>query len=499
MNNYEFINYINAKLVCENISKPNYNYFVNIGPLFGYTDECSLYLILNDKLKEDYEGHEVYTLLNSLDKDNWFEILYNGLDTYKPGEDYKFSESLYNLIQQEINNKNNITSQSPTCNNNIYDEQIDGIVSCNVDIVTDKIYNAKEYELNIDFENTNNCVGYITFEILDTAIITDNLNNRVLVESNYLTKNNENGMILHNGLKYNYNILFTLPGIYNYQIKVFNSITHEVIGYKYGEINVLDNGNKENYVLPNYIYYTEEYGIEPNTVDWSRMNHDSNTSLVNIEYYEKLNKINNSQFGKDELDNFYITFCKFILDNTMLDIYTENNYIYLSVLQYYANGKTDYAQTGLYTILNSTYGVVTTNKYSSCGCTSTKSTTNDKTCLDLYKDAMAEHLKNMLADIKFYEDWFYLNNEEYNKVIVDGLITLIDEFLSLNYSLNFDKSKVSKCNCDSITEPNNCNIRIIEDYKQVLNWIKNNKTEENTNKIKIYGSSFGELLPNLQF
>ena len=86
-----------------------------------------------------------------------------------------------------------------------------------------------------------------------------------------------------------------------------------------------------------------------------------------------------------------------------------------------------------------------------------------------------------------------------NKVIVDGLITLIDEFLSLNYSLNFDKSKVSKCNCDSITEPNNCNIRIIEDYKQVLNWIKNNKTEENTNKIKIYGSSFGELLPNLQF
>ena len=123
MNNYEFINYINAKLVCENISKPNYNYFVNIGPLFGYTDECSLYLILNDKLKEDYEGHEVYTLLNSLDKDNWFEILYNGLDTYKPGEDYKFSESLYNLIQQEINNKNNITSQSPTFNNNIYDEQ----------------------------------------------------------------------------------------------------------------------------------------------------------------------------------------------------------------------------------------------------------------------------------------------------------------------------------------------------------------------------------------
>jgi hypothetical protein len=497
MNNYEFINYINAKLICENTY--NANYFVNIGPLFGYKDDCSLYLMLNDKLKKQYEGNEVYTLINSLNKDNWFEILYNGLDTYKPGEDYKLSESLYNKIQQEINNKNNITNQSPTFNNDIHNENIEGFINCNVDIVTNEIYNGKEYELNITLENTNNCIGYVTFEILDTAIIKDNLDNRVLVESNYITKNGSTGILLNNELEYNYNILFTLPGLYNYQIKVCNAVTHEVIGYKYGEFNVLDNGNKENYVLPNYIYYTKEYGIEPNTVDWSRMSNDSNSSLVNIEYYEKLNKINNSQFTKDELDNFYITFCKFILDNTMLDIYTENNYIYLSVLQYYANGKTDYAQTGLITMLNSAYGAVTTNTYSSCGCNNNKSTSNDKTCVDLYKDAMTERLKIMLGDIKFYEDWLYLNNTEYNKVIVDGLITLIDEFLSLNYSLNFDKSKMSKCNCDSITEPNNCNIRIIEDYKQVLNWIKNNKTEENTNKIKICGSSFGELLPNLQF
>ena len=149
--------------------------------------------------------------------------------------------------------------------------------------------------------------------------------------------------------------------------------------------------------------------------------------------------------------------------------------------------------------MNATYGAVTTNTYSSCGCSSSKSTTNDKTCLDLYKDAMAEHLKKMLGDIKFYEDWFYLNNEEYNKVIITGLTALIDEFLSLNYLLNFDKSKMSKCNCDTISDSNNCNVKIIEDYKNVLNWIKDNKTEENTNKIKVYGESFGELLPNLQF
>ena len=499
MNNYEFINYINAKLVCENISKPNYNYFVNIGPLFGYTNDYSLFLILNDKLDKEYNGHEVYTLLNSLNKENWFEILYNGLDTYKPGEDYKFSESLYNKIQEELNKKHNITDQSPTFNNNIHNENISGTVNCDFSILSDEIYTNKEYQLNIAFENANDCVGYITFDILNTAVITNELNDRLFVDSNYISKNGESGMILSNSLEYNYNILFTLPGIYNYQIKVINAITKEVIGYKYGEINVLNDGNKEIYVLPNYIYYTPEYGIEPNTVDWSRMIHDSNSSLVNIEYYQKLNKINNSQFTKDELDNFYITFCNFILNNTMLDIYTENNYIYLSVLKYYANGKSDYAQTGLYTILNATYGAVTTNTYSSCGCSSSKSTTNDKTCLDLYKDAMAEHLKKMLGDIKFYEDWFYLNNEEYNKVIITGLTALIDEFLSLNYLLNFDKSKMSKCNCDTISDSNNCNVKIIEDYKNVLNWIKDNKTEENTNKIKVYGESFGELLPNLQF
>ena len=86
----------------------------------------------------------------------------------------------------------------------------------------------------------------------------------------------------------------------------------------------------------------------------------------------------------------------------------------------------------------------------------------------------------------------------YNANVVDELIKLIDEFISLEYSLEFEK-KMSKCNCEQISNVNNCNKETILKYKEVLNFIKENKIEENTNKIKVYGEAFGELLPNLQF
>ena len=108
----------------------------------------------------------------------------------------------------------------------------------------------------------------------------------------------------------------------------------------------------------------------------------------------------------------------------------------------------------------------------------------------------------MLGDIEFYKDWFMLSNPEdkgtYNENVVDELIKLIDEFISLEYSLQFEK-KMSKCNCEQISDVNNCNKETILKYKEVLNWIKENKIEENTNKIKVYGEAFGELLPNLYF
>jgi hypothetical protein len=197
-----------------------------------------------------------------------------------------------------------------------------------------------------------------------------------------------------------------------------------------------------------------------------------------------------------------MTFSKIILDNTSLDIYSQDNYIYYNVLNYYSNGSSDDTQSGIQLILGSTFGSTTINSYSSCGCNNSSKTLTDTSCLNLYKNAMKEYLVKMLGNKDFYNNWFLLSEEgiqsQYNALVVDKLINLIDEFLSLNYNLQFDK-KMSKCNCEQITPESDCNLNIIKNYKLVLEYIKNNTIDMNVNKIKVYGEAFGELLPNLQF
>ena len=74
----------------------------------------------------------------------------------------------------------------------------------------------------------------------------------------------------------------------------------------------------------NYISYYKSYD-GPNNKD-----------MMNIEYFHKRNIIALNSFSQEELDNFYLTFCNIILTNTDFSgIYTENNYIYRSVLDYY--------------------------------------------------------------------------------------------------------------------------------------------------------------------
>lgn len=367
MTNYQYLNFINAKIISYKYNTINPIYYVYIGPVFGYVKnpECGIFLKITNKLFNDYNGNEVYELLNTFYNDTWNIDLINGIHNFKLNEDYYLSESLYNLIT-----KSEISLLEPN------------------------------------------------FEI---------------------------------GLMPDY----------------------------------LVDGISVNYVS----YDTCCYG--PNNKD-----------MMNIEYFYKRNIIASNHFILQELDNFYLTFCNIILGNTELDIYTGNNYIYRSVLEYFGNGSSNEALSSLYTILGSTFGSSTTNTYSSCGCTTNSTTSNTKSCLDLYKDAMKQYLIKMLGDTEFYKDWFMLSNPEnkgtYNANVVDELIKLIDEFLSLEYVLEFEK-KMSKCNCEQISNITNCNKESILNYRNVLVWIKENKIEENTNKIKVYGEAFGELLPNLQF
>lgn len=368
MTNYQYLNYINAKIISYKYNNQNPIYYVYIGPVFGYTNntECGIFLKITNKLFSNYQGNEVYELLNTFYNDTWNIDLMDGLENFKLNTDYYLSQSLYNLIT-----RSEISIVEP------------------------------DYEIGI------------------------------------------------------------MPD------------------YMVDGINV------------NYISYDKSYD-GPNNKD-----------MMNIEYFHKRNIITLNSFSQEELDNFYLTFCNIILTNTDFSgIYTENNYIYRSVLEYFRNGSTNEAQSSLYMILGSTFGSSTVNTYSSCGCSTTSSTSNTKSCLDLYKDAMKQYLIKMLGDIEFYKDWFMLSNPEdkgtYNENVVDELIKLIDEFISLEYSLQFEK-KMSKCNCEQISDVNNCNKETILKYKEVLNWIKENKIEENTNKIKVYGEAFGELLPNLYF
>ena len=105
----------------------------------------------------------------------------------------------------------------------------------------------------------------------------------------------------------------------------------------------------------------------------------------------------------------------------------------------------------------------------------------------------------MLSDKEFYCDFFYIENKPIVDLI-DNLIRLITEFKTLGYNISFDDSNKTHCGCSELSKDNGtCNYNILDNYIQVLIWVKECKIEENANKIKIYGEQFAELLPKLQF
>jgi hypothetical protein len=259
---------------------------------------------------------------------------------------------------------------------------------------------------------------------------------------------------------------------------------------------IYSNGDT-NLVLPDYIL--EGYF---NNDQWFV------NDLTNYDYYIKLNKILECEFSEEELNNFYITFCKIILENKEIsnDILVHgNNSIYKQVLEYYANGQSNEAFLSMQLIMNSMYA--TNAKSGSCGCNSVfgeNSINNLYSCTELYTNAMFTYLQTMLGDINFYEDWFYIYGEDeskhVNEAITEQLKKLINEFLNLGYSLVFTKSNTKNCDCPIVNiDETLCNTKIIDNYKSVLKYVEGNTIEYNRNKIKVYGNEFAKLLPNLQF
>ena len=235
------------------------------------------------------------------------------------------------------------------------------------------------------------------------------------------------------------------------------------------------------------------------------------TDSNKYEYYASINELIENGITEEQFMNFYITFMSIIEAYAEVqnqeDIKTQ---IYQKVIRYYSNNQTDDILTGLSLILKGqSYSYTDNSPYSNCGCNSTITTTGivSQTATDLvtnvdcvmaYKQSMYLYLVQMLSDIDFYNNFMFVDDDP-NEDLIDYLLTLIDSLLNMNLSLNFGKTTNNHCLCSELEEKNTNNYNILENYKKVLNWVKNCEIEENTNKIKIYGKQFAEILTYLQF
>jgi hypothetical protein len=82
-----------------------------------------------------------------------------------------------------------------------------------------------------------------------------------------------------------------------------------------------------------------------------------------------------------------------------------------------------------------------------------------------------------------------------------NVIQLLEDFLSADYDISFSGKSIYNHNCgnDINEELNFTRRKIIENYITLLKWVLAGCIDNNTNKIKVIGEKFGELLPLLQF
>lgn len=259
----------------------------------------------------------------------------------------------------------------------------------------------------------------------------------------------------------------------------------------------------ENIVLEDYI--DENLDI---TKYWEDISNESYSKYIDISYFNGKNKLFDNTFSEEDLNNFYSTFCRFILELSNISddlLVTGNNMIYKQVLGYYLNFMEDAGSISIANVLNSLYSVDDNKKNCGCNTEYNQSSLCLQSCYELYKTAMNEWLVKMLSDYNFYNDWFLINISDdsmiSNDVLIDNLIQLITEFKNLNYLLEFNKKTTGiSCSCPNVSfDENSCNYEILDNYIELLNYVKDLKINENKNKIKIYGENFAKILPLLQF
>lgn len=258
---------------------------------------------------------------------------------------------------------------------------------------------------------------------------------------------------------------------------------------------------------------------------------------VNYIYYAKLNEIGSKfSFSEDDMLDFRSTFARLILEYAFVTDISLKTQIYKKVLNYYANGMTDDVKAALDMMMTSSslsYVMTDSASTSTCGCNSGSGGGSGGGSLTVvespgaaYEQAMELYMKQMFADLDFYWNFFFLDVDKPNEYLIDRLIELLESLLNSDYLDSVTSSggsgsgggnKLGSHCCCSSSKNNKGNnggsfgsgsggsglgmvpSAIIENYINVLKWVRNCEIDENSNKIKLYGELFGNLFAYLSF
>lgn len=317
---------------------------------------------------------------------------------------------------------------------------------------------------------SDNCIEHYSLD--NTSFITDFI----------LNGETFNGVTLTPGKDFFINETFA-----NYLISIDLGVEDP---YKIRRIN--------NITLPNYL--DKEANIQ---APWVQLT-ETEENNTDLSVYYMMNEL--VDFSSEyDIKNLCSSFCAIILDKSTFEVtvndYKNLNYQY--VLEYFKNNQTDRVSIGLELALGTQYTAQSINTASKlCNSNTTSGMTS---CVNIYKDAMFEHLKEMLGNVNFYKDWFFnteiIDNKEVckpNDELIKNLRMLLKSFKD-EYSDSMNTSYNCKCNAYLYNQnmANNDIKGIITKYENVLDYVKSCSLQYNINKIKVYGNKFGEVLPQL--
>lgn len=474
MNNYRLLNIINPQFIY-NIDcgqeENNNKYMVVIPAFVGYDKNvaCSLYLTISEKLLDASTNVKLGQMINEMQED--ITILLRGYEDFVPGVDYYLSESLYDYVLTFIPDDPDepiIPPDPPTPDepDEPYEFDWTGII----------ILHGKDINrlMNINKYNINRVSEIIALEEAE--------------------KNNRRKVLI-----------MTRPDISAY-------LTDE-------EIDEIDEDLSSRIVMKDYVLYDHDLNFDQDKESYKYLYDINNKDMRNLEWFYNMNNLIDYVFSREELCNIPKTFFTIINNNAMVqNPETVKNQIYDKIVKYYVNGGWDDALVNLNLILNSTVPTTLTSTKLNCGCNNNGTanglngdTVNGLTsCADMYKNAIDEWLKKMLADDEFYKDWFFTIISGMcptpNVEMIDPLIDLLTEYVDNNlggpnnngrFNPNKNYDIFNHMNCCNDCSGDDTYKNIILHYIEVLKAVKNNDIDQNKNMIKIYGEEFAGILPYL--